>query len=277
MTDQANLEAASPPSPVSNTKTFGYFVEADRTAYEINFQILDSNKITSDMDSLREDVESTVGSLHTIFKNTSDKKFQAYFDRLLALAQVGLMGENPLPLKAQRALDSLKKEINTQEAPVIRMNYLKKLGLHAIVQSLVCVVIVWVIGFFSLHKGYFEGKEIMNCGVMWIGCMAGVWLSVSMSPASSNLDSLQLIARDASEPSIRLIFTGLLTIFIALLLKAGVVEIKLGGLQTATFLTDFKISLLLGMFCGLGEKALSTTVSQRVDQFIGELNKKSET
>ncbi|MBF0440245.1 MAG: hypothetical protein HQL93_14170 [Magnetococcales bacterium] len=268
------MTANESPEPQPNLGTFAFSVKADKENDKIIYEILDPKKITPDMEILKDDVEFTLVTLHTVFRDTKNKRFQYYFESLLSLAQVGLMGINPLPLKAQHALTTLKNEINIQEAPVIRMGYLKKLGLHAFGQSLLCVFLIWFVHYFSLHKGFFEGREVMHCGVMWIGCMAGVWLSVGMSPPSTGLESLQLIARDSLEPSIRLLFTGLLTIFIALLLNVGVIKITFGELTTTDFLSSFKISLLLGMVCGLGEKALSTTVSQRVDQFFKELNKK---
>ncbi|MEO5364440.1 MAG: hypothetical protein H7838_12560, partial [Magnetococcus sp. DMHC-8] len=204
------------------------------------------------------------------------RQFHNYFDALLSLARVGLMGASPLPALAQRSLAMLKNEVVAREAPGIRMRYLKKLGLHALLQACLSVGVVTVLHQLKLYdQEVFKLPEIINCSVLWAGCMAGVWLSVGMNPPATRFESLQIIASDNMEPQVRLIFTGLLTIFVALLLNTGIVTVQFGAVSTQALLTDFKISLILGMLCGLGEKALSTTVSQRVGDWMGGLNKKA--
>ena len=266
--------SATPPAP--NTSTCGFALSADKERGEMACTMTDATQITPEMAALKDAVETTLVTLHVLFPNPASRPFRHYFDRLLSLAQVGLTGTHPLPPLAQHSLTMLKNEIVAQEAPAIRMRYLNRLGIHALAQASISAILVMVLHHFEVFdKDLFSTTEIVNCGILWIGCMAGVWLSVGMDPPATRFECLQHLASDSMEPSVRLIFTGLLAIFVALLLNTGVVTIQLGLLSTETFLSDFKISLILGMLCGLGEKALSTTVSQRVDQFMDGLNKKA--
>ncbi|MEO5346285.1 MAG: hypothetical protein H7834_07905 [Magnetococcus sp. YQC-9] len=296
----------------------------DQQGREILYQFGDA-QMNPEMESLKDEVDSILITLRSLFTNPQDPWFQNYFGTLLTQARLGLTGEKPRPAMAKRTLAMLKNEIMAQGANSLRIRYLKNLGMHVIAQALLLIVFI-VIPIYTYHWhndanipaaaqaetqtqakpqdetrdkaqdagqksdkkttpnadkksakvlididsriGPFLSKEILNCCTLWIGCCIGVWLSVCMNPPVSRFESLQLMARDNLEPSIRLIFTGLLSIFLALLLNSQIIVIKLGSFDVNYFLFDFKESLIIGMFCGLGEKALSTTVSQRVSQFM---------
>ncbi len=80
---------------------------------------------------------------------------------------------------------------------------------------------------------------------------------------------LNVLEKDRLNPSTRLIFAGLLTIVIGLLISTEAVVFEVGSLSTKWFkTTKIQIPLLIGIFCGLSEQVLSTKVAQHTSDFI---------
>jgi len=104
--------------------------------------------------------------------------------------------------------------------------------------------------------------------VLWAGCMAGVWLSFGTRNVTMTFEELGILEKDRLSPAIRLIFAGLLTGVIGLLIATKAVVLQLGGLSTASFVEDYKVALLVGILCGISELALSSKVSQKAKEWL---------
>jgi hypothetical protein len=100
--------------------------------------------------------------------------------------------------------------------------------------------------------------------------MAGVWLSFGTRNVVITFEDLGVLEKDRLSPAIRLVFAGLLTVVIGLLISTKAIVLELGGLSTAEFIEDTKVALLIGALCGISELALSAKVSQHARDFLGE-------
>ncbi len=233
---------------------------------DIHFQqieLAEGEVIPEDQLKLRDDVDNAQTTIRMLFLN-EPKKFEEYFKSLLSLAQLGLVGNSANPSLATRALSSLKHEILAREGGRIKNQYMRELGKASLLFGLPVLFLAILI-----HQYANEMVTLRSFLFLWVGSMAGVWLSFGSRKIELKFEELNILEKDRLSPSIRLIFAGLLTIVVGLLVSTKAVILELGGLSTESFLENIQIPLLIGIFCGLSEQALSTKVAQHASDFLG--------
>lgn len=212
---------------------------------------------------LRDEVDQALTNLRLLFAD-GEERFEEYFRSLLALAQLGLVGNSANPKLAMRALASLKNEVLASEGGRVKNQYMKKLGFVSLLLGVPALLIASIVS--SCFPDYSQMSGFLY---LWGGCMAGVWLSFGARKVIPSFDDLAILEKDRLNPAIRLIFAGLLTITVGLIVSTNTVVLELGGLKASNFITDVKVALLVGVFCGLSEQALSTRVVQHASDFFG--------
>ena len=233
---------------------------------DIHFQqseLKDGEVIPDDQLELRDKIDSALTTIRILFEDQRER-FEEYFRPLLSLAQLGLVGNSANPALSQRALDSLKFEIVSREGGTIKNGYMKKLGLASLILGLPAVFLGILIRNFAPDLNTLESFLFL-----WTGCMAGVWLSFGARKIQINFEELGILEQDRLNPSIRLIFAGLLTLIIGLLIATRTLVLQLGDFTTANLTSDIKAQLLIGALCGISEQALSSKVSQHAKDFLG--------
>ena len=98
--------------------------------------------------------------------------------------------------------------------------------------------------------------------------MLGVWLSFAITRTTIGFDELTTIEKDRLEPSLRLIFTGLLAIIFGLLFVKQSIVIHLGNLSSDQINTDPISSFLLGIILGLNEKIIGNTLTKKTSELL---------
>lgn len=245
----------------------GYFqVSRDQTnKQDIHFQqitLQPQEAIPDDQLELRDKVDSSLTTIRILF-GAKDAQFEQYFRPLLSLAQLGLVGSSANPALAQRALLSLQNEILVREGGVIKNEYMKRLGVRALWLGLIPVIV-------ALGLQWIESQSpAVGFLYLWAGCMAGVWLSFGTRNVVIKFEELGILEKDRLNPTIRLLFAGLLTIVIGLIIATQAVKLELGDLSTTKFVSDPSVALLIGAFCGISELALSSKISQHAKDFLG--------
>jgi hypothetical protein len=233
----------------------------DDIAYEKQRDLKD---IPDELMDLRDDVDKTLTTIRMLFLQREPDKFEEYFRSLLSLAQVGLVGDSPSPRLATRALTTLKHDILAREGGRIKNRYMIDLGKKALLFILPAIFLVGI-----LEKYAGDLNTLQSFIFLWIGCMGGVWLSFGTRKIEIKFEELNILEKDRLNPSIRLIFAGLLTIVIGLLVSTKAVDFVIGEFSAQSFVTNIEVALLLGLICGLSEKVLSTTVAQKAsDLFV---------
>jgi hypothetical protein len=76
-------------------------------------------------------------------------------------------------------------------------------------------------------------------------------------------------------PAFRILFVLGLTLVVMLIFFTGVMNLEVGLLKTTSF-ADFggkleAVSLLVGLFCGIAERGLSSAVSLRANDFVSSI------
>jgi hypothetical protein len=100
------------------------------------------------------------------------------------------------------------------------------------------------------------------------GASLGTWLSFSIRRVSLTFEDLGLLEDDLLDPGVRVIFVIALTMTACLLFWTGAMNIEIGLLKTGSLKGDGEIAMLVGIFCGLSERALATAISGRATAFV---------
>jgi len=204
------------------------------------------------------DVQEALEIIRTVYK-VDNRLFANYFDQLLKLSQVGLVGENAQPQMAKRALEQLKTEVTNREGGKVKNKYLKELGYKAMLFGLPTLIIGVILNYLHCKNIDFDCLNCVyfaNLLILWAGTMIGVWLSFAIT-------NLTIIEKDRLEPSLRLLFTGILALSFGLLFLKKAIVINLGDLSSLQIATDPISSYLLGVILGLNEKIIGNTLTKK--------------
>jgi hypothetical protein len=202
---------------------------------------------------------ATAGERAKLLRNT-------YLTKLAEIAKHGL--EGPHTALAQLALTSMRNEFVAHEGPRIKNSYVCRLGLACGIAAGIFLLAYTLIAtgwvereFWKIHKPFFLAGT---------GAAIGTWLSFSIREVELSFDRLGVVEADLLDPAFRVLFVVALTIAACLLFWTGVMNIEIGNLKTTpgSFGQAGSIALLVGVFCGLSERALATSISGRAATFV---------
>lgn len=102
------------------------------------------------------------------------------------------------------------------------------------------------------------------------GAAIGAWISFAIRRLDLPFEELAMLEEQSLDPPFRILFVTALTLIVCLLFWNGAVNIEIGNLKTGPdfFKTNGTIAILIGVFCGLSERALATAVSGRAAAFV---------
>ena len=232
---------------------------------DIHFEqlpLVNNEKIPDEQLDLRDQVDKSLTVIRMLFEK-DEALFEQHFRSLLMLSQLGLVGDSANPVLAMRVLNTLQEEIVSSQGGRIKNGYMLHLGKYSCLLGFPVLLLGIV-----LHLWCSLNSEIKSFMFLWVGCMAGVWLSFGARKIVLSFSDLHILEKDRLNPIIRLIFAGLLTIVIGLFLSTGGLVMEMGTLSTKSFSSSPQVALLIGLLCGLSEQALSMKVSQRAKQLL---------
>jgi hypothetical protein len=217
--------------------------------------------------TLKEDIERTLSGLNTLYPDEKSKlKFDSAFSKLLSLAKLGLAGENPNNYAATQALKSLQEELIDKEAARVKNSYLKRVGVWSFLLSFLPGLLITLK---SMWPTMFEMNTLVyHLMILWCGCMVGTWLSVSSRKLQMTFNQMIRIEDDHLDPSIRLLFTGLIAIVIALSISTGAIQLSIGEFQPKNWIAAPQVAFLLGALTGIAEKALPAKISNEANKLF---------
>ncbi len=210
------------------------------------------------------DIENTLTTIKSLYFTMNKGIFIKYYDQLLKLTQVGLVGENPHLDLSKKALSQLKSDIVDKESGSIKNKYLFRLGRKVIIYFFVFFIIFKFLNH-SYESSNLDYKTFSNFSLLLCGTFIGVWISSTISKTQLKFEDLITIDSNQLIPDLRLIFTGLISIIFGLLLFKGIISIKLSNFAFEDFYNDSITSLLLGLIMGLNERIIGSSLIKRVD------------
>lgn len=244
----------------------GYFIvyENDKEQFDIKVEI--NTKKTDNPPKEFIELYSNVEAASAIIKSlnkTEESIKRKYFNKLLSLAQAGLVSSSANPELAEASLIRLKEEIVIIEGRRIKNNYMKVLGIYALVIAAISLIVYETL---QILNKYDELAALMLLGT---GTMLGTWVSFGARKMDLKFEELSVIEKDMMQPFIRLIYIYLSAIVMALFLMTGIVQLKVGTLDATNMISDYKVPLLVGIICGLVESRIGVKVYKHANNIIG--------
>lgn len=234
---------------------------------DINFRVFQNNA-PQDQRELKGEAERALTIIKALYRKPEDQpKLNESVAKLVALCQVGLVGPDASPAVAIDALRALEADIVEREAGPIKNQYMRKLG-------------GWALGFGSAGMAAYllcqhfpsvpfeEFYRYRTVFLVWAGSMAGAWASFASRKVTLSFSDLVALEEDRIEPQLRLLFTGTLTIILALVFVTGVADVEVGSFKASSLADSGTVALLLGAFAGLAEKVLPSAVMSRATSVI---------
>lgn len=200
------------------------------------------------------------------------QKFRSYFYDVYLLAELGVEGPKCQPLLARLSLTALKDRIVADEGGRVKNAYLGSLGIAGGYIGIVPFIFV-VIREWNRYQAanpatitYNRVYEVLAvlC-YAWVGAMIGTFLSYALRNPTLSFDQLTVPEEDRLNPLMRVIYVGLLTeVFMAALLL-NAMTFNIGTIDTKHLLASPTLALLIGVFCGISERALGSKIVRSAD------------
>jgi hypothetical protein len=222
-------------------------------------------EIPDEQENLVIDISNTLAII-TLLYEPKTAEFNKVFEQLFYLAKTGLEGDTAQPSLATKALIQFKKEVVDRESGKKKNEYLKQLGLRALIGCVTLLTIGSFINYLACKKvqcDCIELNYIADILILVSGTMVGVWLSFAITRTYIGFDDLAIIEKDRLEPTLRLIFTGVLAVIFGFLFIKNAIEIKIGGLSSHDLLKDPLTAFLIGTILGLNEKIIGSSLTKK--------------
>ena len=195
---------------------------------------------------------------------------EEYMSRLVTIGRQGLQ-DGHVEL-ANLNLNGFREDFVAQEAGMIKNRYLRSLGWATGIAAILCVLVYLSVEYFTTEGSVWHAVKIFLIG--GVGAAIGTWLSFSIRRVTLSFDDLGVIEEDRLDPGVRVMFVFALTIVVFLLFWTGAINLEIGDLKTGELskpgstLPIVAIALLIGVLCGISERALATTISGRAAAFV---------
>ncbi|CAD0221306.1 hypothetical protein [Chryseobacterium sp. JV274] len=238
---------------------------------EIPFDIIfavkpNISQVTENQQKLHLEIEKTLVVVRKLFEN-STIELHHYFSQLLSLAQAGLTPEdNAQPIISFNALQQLKAEIIDKKSGEIKNTYFKTLGVKASYLGspiLLFCFIIKILYYFTQSDVINNLSTFSNFLFIWCASLLGVWLSFGARKTTLTFEELTTIEEDRLEPTIRLIFVGIISMIFALLFYKEAVVLEIGKISTKAVTTDSFTAIIFGIFLGLSEKFIGQKLTKK--------------
>lgn len=262
--------------------TIGYSAEALPNpalpeAVDIYFGILPGHIPPQDQSDLQASVSQVLNVAKKLYLPENAQPLPAFrlvYTRLFRIAQLGLEGD-AAPAIAKAGLDRLTQDLIDAEGGRVKNLHLAQLGARAAWLAAIFAAVYLLLcasaGNLLLRAIGVDAQTARSFMMLWVGCFGGVWMSYAIRTTTFTLRDLVITDADRLQPLVRLIFAGLLTMALGLVLTLGWADLKLGQISLAAFIKNPTEGLLFGLFCGVSELLLPGMVSQRASDVLSKL------
>lgn len=248
-------------------KMKGYFCvcENPNEKFDISFQVREGveDDIPEEQQELYLNAEKTCNIIKSL-ENTDENTKKKYFDKLLSLSQVGLVPEYAQTKASKLALEKLQEEIVLIEGKRIKNGYMKTLAIDALILAVITSIGV------KLVDIYLHFSMVWSIWAVVMGALIGTWVSFGARKFEICFDDLASLEKDKMNPWMRLIFISVASVIFVLFMNAGIVEIKIGSIDTATAFENLEAAFIIGLVCGLVESRIGVNVYEKAVGLIGE-------
>lgn len=218
---------------------------------DIAFTPVNKKPIPKDYLKFKSDVESFISTIKVLFSR--DKAIQLqFFNEVYFATELCFSGEKDDFITANQTLIEIKDKLTSTYWTKARNEILVKYGIAALLVSFLLFCGYYI--FDSNFKYYF---------ISLMGTCLGSWLSLAIRIKQLDFDDIRQQISEVSSPYIRCIFACGLSFSFLMLLKVGVIEVKLGGISSKDLSGSLDLAISLGVLFGFGEKYLVSTINEK--------------
>jgi hypothetical protein len=189
-----------------------------------------------------------------------------FLEKLHGVAWIGL--ELEFTSMAKLTLEEIRREFFAREADRIKSIYTRRLGAWASATAALLLL-----AYIMIYTGKypspwaFDHKSFLLAAS---GAAIGAWTSFSALQVQFSFDDLIMVDEGTYDPPMRILFVIVLTMAACLLFWNGAINLEIGNLKTQAepFRQSGSVALLIGLFCGLSERALATAIAGRAAAFV---------
>jgi hypothetical protein len=187
--------------------------------------------------------------------------------RIADIARIGLAHESPSQVALARAdLAAFKAEFAAREAGAVKNAYVGRLFLWCFLGGLACFALLLAAPWLDTTLGTPATADAKPFLLLFVGAAIGTWLSFSLRRVTLGFADLVLLEEDRLNPGWRVLFVFGLTFVVGLLLTTGLVSLGGGaGSAVLDIAGSWRAALLVGLVCGIGERAIATAVRERAE------------
>lgn len=189
-----------------------------------------------------------------------EKTFSAFRRQLLEAARAGLEVQHARTRLAARALEQIRDEIALRKGVIIKLNYLGRLAFWGLIGILAIAAAPYFVP--PALTGFVKYSWVI------IGAIVGAWMSVAVNRQEVAFEEMPTFLHSRFEPLIRIAFVALLSVTLAILLELEIIVVEMAGTDFATFSDNPSVGLILGIFAGLSERAVSVRVIERAGKIF---------
>lgn len=194
-----------------------------------------------------------------------------YAKHLKSIAELGLCGDEAQTEDAEEELRQFKAKVVAHAGQVIKNHYAQRLGWLAFVNAAAAAGIYAAIKGVPLLLDLLTRLGMNALDLIWLrshmfawcGAMAGTWVCFVLRNENVAFADLGRINPGWRAAQLRLLITGIQTLFIGLLMHKEVLSFQIGKFDTRLFPEDAVVALLVGVLCGYSEKTLSLVINSK--------------
>ena len=218
---------------------------------EIAFRPVSQKAVPKEYLKFKSDIEAFISTSNVLFKDDPDTRKHLY-EEVFSVTSLCFSGEKGDLVTANQTLDSIKRDVLSLHWLKARSKILVKYGIAVAAISVVL---------YLLHFLFDESYSFYFLSLM--GTCVGSWLSVAIRTKLLEFDEIRQHISENASPYIRCIFACVLSFACLIMLKVGVIEIKLGGVSSKEVGTSIDIAIAVGILFGFGEKYLISTMDSK--------------
>lgn len=198
-----------------------------------------------------------------VFSSKSDQQvFEEFRERLIEVAEVGLKANHVKTRTAAKALEQIRQGVILRKGVAIKLTYLLQLAIWSLYGIFAGLILVFFAGTGNIPA------TLAGYGWVLIGAMVGAWMSVASTRSTLAFHEIAEYLSSTREPIVRLLFVGFLAMTLALLITYGVITLDMGKASLADFHDKRGVAVLIGLIAGIGEKAVSLRIIERVQKTV---------
>ena len=226
----------------------------EETPTDIAFIPVNKGPIHKEYLKFKSDVEIVVSTIKALF-NKDKASLAQFFDKVFFASELCFSGDKNDLITASQALDDIKNELTSSYWMKVRSEILVKYGKASLIISLILYAVSFLVS-----------KDYFFFFVSLLGTCVGSWLSLAIRTKQLVFEDVRQHISEVISPFIRCIFACVLSFTCLILLKVGIVEIKLGSISTLQIADKLEMALAIGILFGFGEKYLISTINGKSEK-----------